>query len=199
MRPQPRPPPPLLRSTTAIAVSAVALTFAQAAQAKCPDRTPEDPACEPISSMMMPSLATVAYFPRNGLDPYLGLGAEFVAFSWSNNNDSFGPSQGTIRLGAAYLIPGDHREMLFYRLGWAVSFEGNASRRFLIPYWGGGLGALWETNLGNRALAEASLGLYVFYSRTLVVDAQGTVVLPFTAVDTLLAPKAQLTASFALW
>jgi hypothetical protein len=193
------PPPLPLRFSVALAALAATTALASIAEAKCPDRTPEDPACEPIASIAMPSLATVGYFPRNGLDPYFGVGAEFVAFSWSNNNESFGPSQGTIRLGAAYLIPGDHREMLFYRFGWAVSFEGNASRRFLIPYWGGGLGALWETNLGNRALAEAALGLYIFYSRTLVVDAQGTIVLPFTAVDTLLAPKAQLTASFALW
>jgi hypothetical protein len=94
---------------------------------------------------------------------------------------------------------GDHREMLYYRFGWLVSFEGNASRRFLIPYFGGGLGAFWETELGNRALAEGSLGLYIFYGRDLVIDASGTAVLPFTAVDRLLAPKTQLTASFALW
>lgn len=175
------------------------LALAAPASARCPNEAPEDPACEPISSALMPSLAGVAYFPRGGLDPYFGAGVEFAAISWSNNNDAFGPSQGTVRLGVAYLRASDQREMLLYRLGWAVSFEGNASRRFLIPYWGGGLGALWETAIGNRALAEAALGLYLFYGRQVVVDAQGAMVLPFTAVDKLLAPKAQLTASFALW
>jgi hypothetical protein len=185
----------------ALAGAALSLSFlvARPAAAKCPNEAPDDPACEPISSLMMPSVAAVAYFPRGGLDPYAGLGVEFTTFSWSNNNDSFGPSQGTLRLGVAYLRPNEHREMLYYRFGWAVSFEGNASRRFLIPYWGGGLGALWETELGNRALAEASLGMYIFYGRNIVVDASGTAVLPFTAVDKLLAPKAQLTAAFSLW
>lgn len=165
----------------------------------CPDEAPAEPACDPLASLMMPSLAAVAYFPRGGLDPYFGGGLELALFSWSSNNDAFGPSQGTIRLGAAYMSPGNSREMLLYRLGWAVSFEGNASRRFLIPYWGGGLGALWETDLGHRALAEGTVGLYLFYGRNVVVDAAGTLVVPFTAVDRLLAPKAQLTASFSVW
>jgi hypothetical protein len=169
------------------------------AAAKCPNEAPEEPACEPISSIGMPAFGAVGYFPRKDLDPYWGGGVEIAGFSWSNNNDAFGPSQGTLRLGAAYLRAVNGREMVYYRFGWIVSFEGNASRRFLIPYFGGGLGALWETELGSRALAEASLGVYLFYGRGLVVDAGGTAVLPFTAVDRLLAPKAQITASFALW
>jgi hypothetical protein len=169
------------------------------AEAKCPNEAPEDPACEPIASIGMPAIGAVGYFPRKDLDPYWGAAVEIAGFSWSNNNDAFGPSQGTLRLGVAYLRSGDHREMLYYRFGWLVSFEGNASRRFLIPYFGGGLGAFWETELGSRALAEASVGMYIFYGRDLVIDASGTAVLPFTAVDRLLAPKAQLTASFALW
>ena len=181
------------------AVALAVFGFAAGAHAKCPDEKPDDPACETLVSVLMPAVAGVAYFPRGGLNPYVGPGVEFAGLSWSNNNDAFGPSQGTIRLGAAYMSPGGSREMLLYRLGWAVSFEGNASRRFLIPYWGGGLGALWETDLGHRALAEGSVGLYLFYGRNVVVDAAGTLVVPFTAVDRLLAPMAQLTASFSLW
>jgi hypothetical protein len=141
----------------------------------------------------------VGYFPRGGLNPYVGPGVEFAALSWSSNSDAFGPSQGAVRFGVAYLPSQNQRAILLYRLGWVVSFEGNASRRFLIPYWGGGIGALWETELGSRALAEASLGMYIFYGRNVTLDASATAVLPFTAVDTLFAPKAQLTASFSLW
>jgi hypothetical protein len=170
------------------------------AEARCPDETPEDPACEVIVSTLMPSAAVVGYFPRGGLSSYLGPGVEFNGLSWSSNNDAFGPSQGAVRFGVAYLPSlQDRRAILLYRLGWVVSFEGNASRRFLIPYWGGGIGALWETELGNRALAEASLGMYIYYGRRVTVDAAATAVLPFTAVDALFAPKAQLTASFSLW
>ncbi len=192
--------PPRAYVARAFALAAVALAiWPRPVLARCPDEAPDEPACDPLAAIMMPSVAGAAYVPRGGLDPYVGGGIELVGFSWSNNNDAFGPSQGTIRFGALYMKAREQREMLLYRLGWAVSFEGNASRRFLIPYWGGGLGALWETALGNRALAEGTLGLYLFYGRNVVVDAAGTMVLPFTAVDKLLGPKAQLTASFSLW
>ena len=185
-------------AATAAAVLAT-LSVTTTAAARCPNEAPDDPACEAITSVLMPSVAAVAYFPRGGLHPYVGPGVEFAALSWSSNNDAFGPSQGALRFGVAYMPSQDSRAILLYRLGWLVSFEGNASRRFLIPYWGGGIGALWETELGTRALAEASLGMYIFYGRNVTVDAAATAVLPFTAVDALLAPKAQLTASFSLW
>ena len=189
-----------MRTTTvSLGLLLAAAALPRVAHAKCPNEAPDDPSCEPIASLMMPSAALVGFFPRGGLEPYYGAGVEFAAFSWSNNNDAFGPSQGTLRLGVAYMRSGDKKEMLLYRFGWITSFEGNASRRFLIPYFGGGVGALWDTDLGNRALAEAALGLYIFYGRDVVIDAQGAAVLPVTAVDKLLAPKAQLTASFALW
>ena len=176
-----------------------AMAVARPAAAKCPNEAPEKPACEPILSFLIPTVAAAAFFPREGLGAFWGGGVDLGLVSWSNNNDAFGPSQGAIRAGVSYLHADSSREMLMYRLGWVVSFEGNASRRFLIPYWGGAVGALWETDLGNRALAEASLGVYLFYGRNFVLDLAGTMVLPFSAVDTLLAPEAQLTASFALW
>jgi len=167
------------------------------ASARCPNEKPDEPACEPIASALMPSAEGTAYFPRG--DAFLGGGFDFALASWSNNNDAFGPSQGTLRLGASYMVGPSDRRMVFYRFGAIVSFEGNASRRFLIPYFGGAVGALWETDLGNRALSEGALGVYVVYTRRFVLDAQGGVVLPFTAVEALLGAKTQLTASFALW
>jgi hypothetical protein len=194
------PRPSVARALAAFAALAITGVAEDASAARCPDAEPDDPACEVLTSVMMPSVAAVAYFPRGGLHPYVGPGVEFAALSWSSNNDAFGPSQGAVRFGVAYMPSSEEkRAILLYRLGWVVSFEGNASRRFLIPYWGGGIGALWETELGTRALAEASLGTYIFYGRGFTLDAAATAVLPFTAVDTLLAPKVQLTASFSLW
>jgi len=188
-----------VRATAATGALFATLLASPPGVAKCPNEKPDDPACEPISSMMMPSVEGTMYFPKGDLGPYYGGGVDFVLFSWSNNNDAFGPSQGSLRMGASYLAGKSDRHLLLYRFASVVSLEGNASRRFFIPYFGGALGALWETDLGNRALADAALGLYFVYTRNFVLDAQGGVVIPFTAVDTLLGPKAQLTASFALW
>jgi len=134
------------------------LLTALPADARCPNEAPDAPACEPIVSAMMPSLEATAYFPKGGSGPYYGGGVDFVLVSWSSSNDAFGPSQGSLRLGASYMFGQDDRRLLLYRFGALVSIERNASRRFLIPYFGGALGALWETDFGNRALAEASLG-----------------------------------------
>ena len=89
--------------------------------------------------------------------------------------------------------------MVTYRLSTVVSFEGNASRRFLIPTFGTAIGGLWETDAKHLAAAEGQLGLYLLYTRHVVVDAQGGVVVPLSTSQALFGPKAQLTASFALW
>jgi hypothetical protein len=181
--------------------AAAAWVFAAgAAQAKCPEEDPGDTLCEPTVSMLMPSVAGMAFFPSDAGGPYYGGGVEIALFSWASNTNTFGPSHGRVRANVEYLdAPSTDRRMLVYRLGAIVSFEGNASRRFLIPYYGVSFGALWESQLGNRVLADASLGLFLIHTKDFVLDAEGGYILPFTAVDQLIGPRAQLTAAFALW
>jgi hypothetical protein len=174
-----------------------ALTTIGSAEARCPNKDPGDTVCEPRVSMLMPSAFGTAYFPDG--KPYFGGGVEFGLMSWAMNTDTFGPSHGRVRFNIGYLAGEEDRRMLLYRFGGIVSFEGNASRRFLIPYFGAAIGALWESQLGHRALADASLGLFLVHTRGFVLDVEGGAILPFTAVDRLLGARAQLTASFALW
>jgi hypothetical protein len=176
------------------------LCTAGTAQAKCPKEDPADTLCEPVVSMLMPSAVGTAFFPSDAGGPFYGGGVEIALLSWASNTDTFGPSHGRVRASFAYLdAPGSDRRMLLYRFGAVVSFEGNASRRFLIPYYGASFGALWETQLGNRAVADASLGLFLVHTRDFVLDVDGGYVFPLTAVDKLIGPRAQLTAAFALW
>jgi hypothetical protein len=181
--------------------AAGALLFAVPAFAACPEEgTISTTVCHPYSGMLMPSVAGVVYAPRNGgLGPWVGAGAEIVLFMWSSNSDGFGPSQGKIRLDVAGLASSMGPAMVMYRGGAAVSFEGNAGRNFLIPYWGGAIGGFNESKLGGHAFADAELGLYLLYLRRIVIDAEGDFVFPFTDFDKLAGPKAQLTASVALW
>ncbi len=183
--------------------SALASAFALAAPARgaCPQEgTISTTVCQPYSGMLMPSAEGVVYAPRHGgLGPWIGAGAEIVLFMWSSNSDGFGPSQGKIRLDVAGLGSEMGPPMVMYRGGAAVSFEGNAGRNFLIPYWGGAIGGFNESKLGGHAFADAELGLYLLYVRRVVVDAEGAFVFPFTDFDKLAGPKAQLTASVAFW
>lgn len=188
-----------VRRSTARCLAAAAVLAPAVAGARCPDDDPGAPACVPIAQAMMPTAEGVAYFLRQGRGAYVGGGADLTVFSWSNNVDSFGPSQGALRLGVSYLRGAHDRGLLLYRFGALVSIEGNASRRFLIPTFGGAIGGLWESDLGSTGMVEGSLGLYLLYTRRVVVDAQGGVVAPFHRVDTLLGPRVQLTASVSLW
>jgi hypothetical protein len=112
-------------------------------------------------------------------------------------------------------LQGQHdRSLVAYRASTVVSFEGNASRRFLIPTFGTALGGLWHgggsTSASDKngngtggarhvAAAEGMLGLYLLYTRHVVVDVQGGVVIPLSASQALFGPRGQLTCSFALW
>ena len=184
----------------ALAGAAAACLWAGAADARCPEEDPGDTLCEPVVSMLMPSAFGMAFFPGDAGGAYYGGGVEMALFSWASNTDTFGPSHGRVRANVAYLdAPSSDRRMLVYRLGAIVSFEGNASRRFLIPDYGASFGALWESQLGDRVLADATLGLFLVHTRDFVLDAEGGYVLPLTAVDKLIGPQAQLTAAFALW
>jgi hypothetical protein len=180
------------------------------ASARCPNEAPADPACVPLASWALPTVHGDFLFPTTAAKPasvFAGGGFDFALLSWSNNVDSFGPSQGGLRVGASVLRglgsegagASSERTLVSYRFSTLVSFEGNASRRFLIPTFGTAIGGLWAKNERAHAAAEASLGLYLLYTRHVVVDAQGGLFVPLSSSQALFGPKAQLTASFALW
>lgn len=201
----------------ALLVLAFAALVASEARAKCPNEAPAEPACVPLASWALPTVHGDLLIPSTSAryaSAFVGAGADFTVLSWSNNVDSFGPSQGGLRVGASVLrgvgegaSPGSSDvSLITYRASTVVSFEGNASRRFLIPTFGTAIGGLWVRGQGPgvaresaRAAAEASLGLYVLYTRHVVVDAQGGVFVPLSSSQALFGPKAQLTVSFSLW
>jgi hypothetical protein len=183
----------------AVSVLGCALLAPRLSAAACPNRDPGDSICEPFIAFLMPSAAGAAYFPHAAGGPYFGGGVELSLLSWSNNSDTFGPSQGRIRATFTYLAGSAERTEALYRFGGLVSFEGNASRRFLIPYFSGSVGGLYDSVLGGAGAGDASLGLFFVHTRWFVLDGEGGCVFPFVNVAALIGPRAQLTASFALW
>jgi hypothetical protein len=176
------------------------LFAAREAWAGCPGESPQDPACEPILSVMMPSVSGAGYAPNGNLGAYWGAGIEADLFSWSHNNPAFGPSQGKVRFNVDYLKGSrEGKNALFYDVGMIVSFEGNSSRRYLIPYYGVGFGGLTETDYGTRLAVDGSLGAFLVYTRPFVLTAEGSYFVPFTQVENLRGVMARAAASFALW
>jgi hypothetical protein len=150
---------------------------------------------------MMPSAFGELYAPLDGkLGMWAGGGFELLLFTWTSNSDGFGPSQGKIRFDVAGLASTQSAPaMVMFSGGAAVSFEGNAARSWLIPYFGGSLGGFAAGGLSTHAFADGELGLYLVYVRGFILDAEGAFMFPFTDFERLAGPKAQLTASFALW
>ncbi len=190
------------RAWTKIAVTCAGslLLSSAPALAACPNDVPGDPVCDPYVSVLVPTAAFAGYFPAKADGPYFGGGVEMAFLSWSSNNNAYGPSHGKF-YGSASLLTSlsESRRALLYRFGGVVSFEGNASRRFLIPHFGAAIGGVWETHLKNNTILDGSLGVYIVHTRSFILDAEGGMVFPFSSVDELFGPRVQLAASFALW
>lgn len=172
------------------------LASASVAHAECPT-TPDDAVCRPWSALLLPTVFGVVYAPGDGSGPWYGGGVEAVS-AWSDNSTAYGPSQGKLRLGIAALH-GATGSMAMYRGGAQVSFERNASRAWLIPYFDADVGGLWTSATGSRAFVDGGVGVYIVHRRSLIVDLELDGLLPFTDPGKLGGLRTQLAASFALW
>jgi len=150
--------------------------------------------------MLMPTLIGVVYAPNDAGGPYVGGGLE-IAYTWSDNSQAFGPSHGRVRLDIAALdgTAMNSSAMVMYRGGAQVSFERNASRRWLIPYFAADVGGLWTSSLGRRGFVDGGLGVYVVHRRDVIVDLEADGILPFSHVEQAGGVRGTLALSFALW
>jgi hypothetical protein len=159
-----------------------------------------DDTCIEQNIFLMPGAYASYFQPNAHLGPFMGGGVQIAPFQWSHNNDHFGPSQGGVFFQAAFLdSPVTHGVMAMYEGGAMASLERNASRRWVIPYFGATMGGLTQSALGKSAFVYPFGGVHVFWHRDLMVDADAGYHFPFENVDQLRGPRAQLTARFSLW
>lgn len=186
-----------------IGVALAAAAPGGTAHAKCPkDGSPSRDVCRFWSAVLVPGAAGFAYAPASeALGPWLGGGLRFAAYTWSDNSTAFGPSQGKIFFDLGLLGSGEDGtgRMSLYRGGINLSFEGNASRNWLIPYYGVAMGRIAEDTLNVHWFAEAVLGVHALYRKNFHIDLEGGYALPFSDVDTMAGPTVQLAVSFTLW
>jgi hypothetical protein len=177
----------------------VLLALGGAARADCPTR-PDDEVCRPWSAVLLPTVFAAVYAPNDASGPWYGGGIEAVT-AWSDNTPAFGPSHGKLRLGIGALTSQTMGAgtMVMYRGGAQVSFERNASRSWLIPYFGADVGGLWTSDTRQRGFVDGGLGLYVLHRRSAIIDLEVDGVLPFSDPSKLGGLRGQLAVSFALW
>jgi hypothetical protein len=180
-------------------VAASICCHAIAARAECPTK-PDDATCRPWSALLMPTAIGVVYVPHDANGPYVGGGVE-LSYTWSDNSPASGPSQGKLRFDIAALAGTamDASVMALYRGGIQTSFERNASRRWLIPYFEADIGGMWMRGIGGHPYVDGGLGLYLVHARRVIVGVDGAGVLPFSDVNKLGGVRASLALSFSLW
>jgi hypothetical protein len=187
------------RAVKHCAIAIATLACAGTARAECPT-TPDDAVCRPWTALLLPTVIGLVYAPSDAAGPWLGGGVE-VTSAWSDNTPAYGPSQGKLRfdIGALRSSTMGTGTMVMYRGGAQVSFERNASRAWLIPYFDADLGGLWTSATGSRGFVDAGLGVYVLHRRSVIVDLEVDGLLPFADPGKLGGVRSQLAVSFALW
>lgn len=189
----------LVTSTVAVS-SAPRSAHADPPEGDCPRVTaPADPVCRPWTGMLLPTVFAGVIAPRGDLGTWSGGGVEVVLPAWSDNSPAYGPSQGKLRFDLGlYRSSKDGLGLITsYRGGAQVSFERNASRSWLIPYFAVDLGGLWRD--GHHGFVDGGAGLYLLHRRSAILDLEVTYQLPFSDGDDLSGLRARLAASFALW
>jgi hypothetical protein len=149
----------------------------------------------------LPGVQGVVFAPAAaGGDPFMGGGVQLSPLHWSANNDNFGPSQGALFTQVSLLSSSQSESTLaLWDVGVSLSLERNSSRRFAIPYFGATLGALSHETLPDSSYTYTFLGLHAYWHHHLVVNLEGGYHFPFTDVDLLRGPRAQLTVRFSMW
>lgn len=179
------------------AVLAAAPTLAAA---DCPRITaPDDPVCRPWAALLLPTAFAGVYLPRGEGGTWLGGGLEAALFTWSDNSPSFGPSQGKLRfdLGVYRSTEEGHGTLTSYRGGAQVSFERNAARGALIPYFTTNLGGMVHS--GHHGFVDGGAGVYLLHRRSAILDLEATYQVPFSGSEDFAGLRVRLAASFALW
>ncbi len=159
-----------------------------------------DDDCIERDIFLMPGGQAVFFQPTAGKGFFVGGGVQFAPYQFSHNNDHFGPSQvSTIAQVSLLKSPDSTGTMALFELGATASLERNSSRRYLIPYFGGTVGGLTQSELGTSSYAYALGGVHLYWHHNLMVDAEGGYHFPFMDIDHLKGPRAQLSTRFSLW
>ncbi|GAB4509825.1 MAG: hypothetical protein Tsb0020_26600 [Haliangiales bacterium] len=200
---RPRPASRRARAASAAALAlAIIAAGAAPAGAACPDSgSPDRTVCDYWSALFIPGVNALAYLPRDDTR-WLGAGLTLNLYIWGDNDPRSGASQGRYLFEVGVLRAqnrDDAGTMMRARAGLTRSFEGNASRTWLIPFYGLQLGALRASSTGLRGFVAGTLGIHALYTPQLIINLESDYMVPFRNQRRLAGPSVQLTASVAWW
>ncbi len=137
-------------------------------------------------SAFMPGLAAMAYMPdnRKELGVYRGISVNYLFYSWIHCNEKQGGSHGNFYFKLDVLMPEkkDSGTVFIYGFGLTSSFERNARRKFLIPFYG-----LEFSGLSHKAKSSVVftplIGVWLFSTPAFQIELQAGYHLPVKLFD----------------
>lgn len=128
--------------------------------------------CVYQSAWFTPGIEALSWWGVDGTRR-AGAGLRLSLYSWKDNSPGWSPSHGEWFATLGLYSRGDDAALPWsYALGGRLSFEGNASRRWLIPYYGGAVGRISQSAQPGRWTLRGDLGLYLWRSERVQLTLQ---------------------------
>lgn len=155
------------------------------------------------TTSFIPNVGFTYFAPKNKTDfgTFKGASIQFDLVSWAHHNDNKGPCHGKLFLRFDYLESDkDTLGVAFkYGLGMQVSFERNANRSYLIPFYGVELSGINQREIGSLFLFNPHVGVWCYSNRNLNISATCGYLLPTKKVDDFSGLFASVSLGFSLW
>lgn len=132
---------------------------------------------------------------------FQGLSIQYVLAAWIHRNDNRGPSHGRAWLDVDLLFSNRRgvSEAVLYEVGVDLSFERNPSRRWLVPYFGLGMGGFYQKSVGNTFELTPFAGVHVWASRNVFVHLSAGYLVPAKRLEQLRGLRAQAGFNVTFW
>src|SRR5262245_29462045 len=158
---------------------------------------------QPWETFLMPGAQYSLYLPsaRGAYGSFHGFSFELLLGAWIHQNDNRGPSHGRVYLNTDLLwsTADGVGKLLTYTLGVDLSFERNARREFLIPYYGLDLGGLYIGSIGHVFAINPFVGLHALGTRNVFVNLTAGYLFPTERLDDLAGWRFKVGVDFSLW
>jgi hypothetical protein len=165
---------------------------------------------EEVNNFVMPGASYELYIPSDEsptmggpkIGVFNGARIEFCVWCFTHRTAKRGPSDGKLYFAFDLMASSLASSSALFNAvtGFNLSFD-NASRHWLIPFYGGDIGIWYQKATETLGIAVPYLGMHIFSNGNLDVSLRSGVLLPFTSqrFGQLVGLRAGLGVSLAFW